>query len=76
MELIDPIEEKWAWEITSDRHILEAIENIQNGFNKNLSSDLIAIDIKQALHYLGEITGEVTSNEILDTIFSNFCVGK
>ncbi len=55
---------------------LRAIKNIQKGFKKNIPSDLIAIDIKEALHYLGEITGEVTTNEILDNIFRNFCVGK
>ena len=55
---------------------LRAIKNIQKGFKKNIPSDLIAIDIKEALHYLGEITGEVTTNEILDNIFRNFCIGK
>ena len=55
---------------------LEAIEEIEKGFQENLSSDLIAIDIKQVLHYLGEITGQVTTDEILGNIFSKFCVGK
>ncbi len=55
---------------------LEAIEEIEKGFQENLTSDLIAIDIKQALHYLGEITGEITTNEILENIFSKFCIGK
>ncbi|MBC8489000.1 MAG: tRNA uridine-5-carboxymethylaminomethyl(34) synthesis GTPase MnmE [Bacteroidetes bacterium] len=55
---------------------LEAIESIEKGFSEGLPSDLIAIDIKTALHHLGEITGEITTNEILDNIFSKFCVGK
>jgi len=55
---------------------LVAIEEIEKGFQENLTSDLIAIDIKQALHYLGEITGEITTNEILENIFSKFCIGK
>jgi tRNA modification GTPase len=55
---------------------LEAVEAIEKGFAENLTSDLIAIDIKQALHYLGEITGQVTTDEILGHIFSKFCVGK
>jgi tRNA modification GTPase len=41
-----------------------------------LSSDLLAQDIRQVLHYLGEITGEVTTDEILGNIFSKFCIGK
>jgi len=55
---------------------LQSVENIEKGFTDNIPSDLIAIDIRQALHHLGEITGEVTTNEILDNIFSKFCVGK
>ena len=55
---------------------LEAIEDIEKGFAENLTSDLIATDIKQALHYLGEISGQVTTDEILGNIFSKFCVGK
>ncbi|MCF8298847.1 MAG: tRNA uridine-5-carboxymethylaminomethyl(34) synthesis GTPase MnmE [Saprospiraceae bacterium] len=53
-----------------------AIENVENGFASNTPSDLIAIDIKEALHYLGEITGEITNDEILGNIFGKFCVGK
>ncbi len=55
---------------------LEAIESIEKGFSEGLPSDLIAIDIKTALHHLGEITGEITTNEILGNIFSKFCIGK
>ncbi|MFC2110913.1 tRNA uridine-5-carboxymethylaminomethyl(34) synthesis GTPase MnmE [Bacteroidota bacterium] len=55
---------------------LEAIENVEDGFTNEVPSDLIAIDIKEALHYLGEITGEVTTDEILGNIFGKFCVGK
>jgi tRNA modification GTPase len=42
----------------------------------NISSDLLAEDIRQTLHHLGEITGEVTSDDILQSIFSKFCIGK
>jgi len=55
---------------------LEAIEAVERAFENNLPTDLIAIDIRQALHNLGTITGEVTTNEVLDTIFSKFCIGK
>ncbi|MCB2220081.1 MAG: tRNA uridine-5-carboxymethylaminomethyl(34) synthesis GTPase MnmE [Bacteroidetes bacterium] len=55
---------------------LEAIYNIEKGLLENIPSDLVAIDIRQALHHLGEITGEITNDEILGTIFSKFCIGK
>ncbi len=54
----------------------QALENIQNGFTQKVSSDLIAIDVRQAIYHLGEITGEITNNEILENIFSKFCIGK
>lgn len=56
--------------------ILEACENIEKGFKNYVSTDLIAIDIQEALHYLGEITGEITNDDILGNIFSKFCIGK
>lgn len=55
---------------------LEAIENIETGFRQGIPSDLISIDIRTALHHLGEITGEITTDEILGNIFSKFCIGK
>ncbi len=54
----------------------DAIENVEQGFESNLPSDLIAIDIKDVLFHIGSITGEVTNNEILGNIFGKFCVGK
>ena len=68
--------------ITNTRHydsLLKALEEIQKvkfGMQSNLSSDLMAIDINQALYYFGEITGEVTNDELLGNIFANFCIGK
>jgi len=41
-----------------------------------LPSDLMAIDIRQALYHFGEITGEISSDELLGNIFANFCIGK
>ncbi len=58
------------------RHALDAIEAVQNGFDNGLPTDLIAIDVRQALYHLGSITGEVTSDEILGNIFGKFCIGK
>ncbi len=54
----------------------QAVIDVENGFLSNISSDLIAIDIRKALHHLGEITGEITTEEMLGNIFSNFCIGK
>lgn len=53
-----------------------AIESVCQGFKKHIPSDLLAIDIRHALHHLGTITGEVTNEEILGNIFSKFCIGK
>jgi len=54
----------------------QSLENIKNGFEQKIPSDLIAIDVRQAIYHLGEITGEITNNEILENIFSKFCIGK
>lgn len=54
----------------------ESIINIENAFMDDLPSDLVSIDIKQALYHLGQITGEITTDEILGNIFSKFCIGK
>jgi len=53
-----------------------SITNYKNGRKKNMPLDVLAVDIKDALDALGEITGEITTMDILDTIFNNFCVGK
>lgn len=55
---------------------LEAINSVEQAFEQGLPSDLIAIDIRTALHHLGEITGQVTTEEILGNIFGKFCIGK
>jgi tRNA modification GTPase len=68
--------------ITNARHfealekLFTAIQDIKEGLTNNLQSDLLALDIRQALHYLGEITGEITNEDQLDLIFSKFCIGK
>lgn len=68
--------------VTNIRH-LEALQHTEGALNRVLSgidnpvtSDFLAMDIKQALHYLGEITGTVTTDDLLDNIFSKFCIGK
>lgn len=68
--------------VTNTRHydsLLKALDEIQNvkyGLETNLSSDLMALDIREALYHFGMITGQVTNDELLGNIFSNFCIGK
>lgn len=68
--------------VTNSRHYdallkaLEEIQKVQYGMRANLPADLMAIDIRQALYYFGEITGQVTNDELLGNIFANFCIGK
>ena len=54
----------------------ESLARVSEGLASALPSDLLAQDIREVLHYLGEITGEVTTDEILGNIFRNFCIGK
>ncbi|WAC40930.1 tRNA uridine-5-carboxymethylaminomethyl(34) synthesis GTPase MnmE [Pedobacter sp. SL55] len=68
--------------VTNIRHV-EALKQTQNALNRVLenihnpvTSDFLAMDIKQALHYLGEITGTVTTDDLLENIFTKFCIGK
>jgi tRNA modification GTPase len=68
--------------VTNIRHLealqktAEALGRILSGIDNPITSDFLALDIKQALHYLGEITGAVTTDDLLDNIFSKFCIGK
>jgi tRNA modification GTPase len=55
---------------------LSSLNNVENAINNKIPTELIASDIGDALFHLGEITGEVTTEEILDNIFRNFCIGK
>ncbi len=55
---------------------LEAVVNVDQGLKDGLPSDLVTIDIRQALHHLGSITGEISTDEILGNIFGKFCIGK
>ncbi|NVO18821.1 MAG: tRNA uridine-5-carboxymethylaminomethyl(34) synthesis GTPase MnmE [Bacteroidetes bacterium] len=60
----------------SIKKTLVALESAQDGFINNIATDLIAIDIRSALHHLGQITGEVSTEELLGNIFGKFCIGK
>jgi tRNA modification GTPase len=54
----------------------KSLVDIQHGLDNQLPGDLLALDIRRCLHYLGEITGEVSNEDMLDYIFSKFCIGK
>ena len=54
----------------------DAILRTLNGLQSGLSGDFLAQDIRECMHYLGEITGQISTDEILGTIFSKFCIGK
>ncbi|HEY9261180.1 tRNA uridine-5-carboxymethylaminomethyl(34) synthesis GTPase MnmE [Chitinophaga sp.] len=68
--------------ITNARHyaalqeVLKSLQDVKEGMDNGLPGDLLALDIRLCLHYLGEITGEVTNEDRLDYIFSKFCIGK
>ena len=68
--------------ISNLRHV-EALEktktsllDVKSGLENNIPSDLVAIDLRRALNYLGEISGEISTDDLLESIFSNFCIGK
>ena len=68
--------------VTNARHhdalkqVAGAFSEIRTGLDNGLPGDLLSLDIRRGLHYLGEITGEVTSEEQLSWIFGKFCIGK
>ncbi|PBQ30719.1 tRNA uridine-5-carboxymethylaminomethyl(34) synthesis GTPase MnmE [Sphingobacteriaceae bacterium] len=53
-----------------------ALDNVTKGLNTNIASDLLALDIRYALEELGNITGQVTNEDLLENIFTKFCIGK
>ncbi|MAQ31503.1 MAG: tRNA uridine-5-carboxymethylaminomethyl(34) synthesis GTPase MnmE [Flavobacteriales bacterium] len=55
---------------------LKSISDIKKGLKQNISGELLSIDIKNCLEYLGQITGEITNDNLLDSIFQDFCIGK
>jgi len=68
--------------ITNTRHYealqraSESLNRAIDGLQSKISGDFLAQDIRETLHYLGEITGEITTDEVLSNIFKNFCIGK
>lgn len=68
--------------VTNARHfsalqeVAKSLDDIRAGLDNGLPGDLLSLDIRRCLHYLGEITGEITNEDQLDFIFSKFCIGK
>jgi tRNA modification GTPase len=68
--------------VTNARHyaalqqVQQSLVDIEAGLAQHIPGDLIALDIRRCLHYLGEITGQITNEDQLDYIFSKFCIGK
>jgi tRNA modification GTPase len=68
--------------VTNARHfqalqeVHKALLDAQRGLIQSLPGDLLALEVRRCLHYLGEITGEITNEDQLDFIFSKFCIGK
>ncbi|MDE3213455.1 MAG: GTP-binding protein, partial [Bacteroidota bacterium] len=77
--------DEWSTEnvvVTNARHfsalkeVKTSLKSIEEGLDKKISGDLLASDIRRCLHFLGEITGEISNEDLLDYIFSKFCIGK
>ena len=68
--------------ITNARHyealqqVDRSLTDIKAGLDNNITGDLLALDIRRCLHYISEITGDITNENVLDYIFSKFCIGK
>lgn len=54
----------------------ESLDRVLKGMSEGITGDFLAMDIRQSLHYLGEITGTITTDDLLENIFSKFCIGK
>ncbi|MBP6022117.1 tRNA uridine-5-carboxymethylaminomethyl(34) synthesis GTPase MnmE [Ferruginibacter sp.] len=68
--------------VTNARHyealqqVQQSLSEIRIGMDNNIPGDLLALDIRRCLHYISEITGDITNETVLDLIFSQFCIGK
>ena len=68
--------------VTNARHyealqqVKLSLDDLEQGLNNQIPGDLLALDIRRCLHYISEITGDITNEDVLDFIFSKFCIGK
>ncbi|HMQ06051.1 MAG TPA: GTP-binding protein, partial [Saprospiraceae bacterium] len=68
--------------VTNSRHYealfktRQSLESVLEGLSGGISGDILSLDIRQALYHLGTITGQVSNEDLLDSIFSRFCIGK
>ena len=68
--------------VTNARHYqaflksLEALENVILGMDNDVPSDILAMDIRQSLNHISTITGEIVTDDLLESIFTRFCIGK
>ena len=68
--------------VTNMRHYeflsqaLMSLGEVEKGLENDISGDLLSIDLRKAIDSIGEITGQITNDEMLGNIFSNFCIGK
>lgn len=68
--------------VTNARHhhalsqALDSLNDVRHGLDSDITGDFLATDIRKALHHLGEITGTISTDDLLDNIFSKFCIGK
>ena len=68
--------------VTNARHhealqqVKQSLNDIEQGLDNNVPGDLLALDIRRCLHYISEITGDISNEDVLDFIFSKFCIGK
>ena len=58
------------------RRAHEAIRRVEEGLQQGLSGELLSLDLQDCLTALGEVTGQITNQEVLNNIFSKFCIGK
>ena len=58
------------------KHASESLAAVSKGLVEGIPTDLVAQDLRESLYYLGSITGEITTEEVLGSVFSRFCIGK
>jgi tRNA modification GTPase len=82
VNLIRPVMDENTTLLTNLRHFQalkkadESLSRVMEGLRAGLSNDLLTPDLREAIYHIGSITGEITPDDVLGNIFSNFCIGK